>query len=189
MSVIASSSPLRLERTHARGFWAVAFAFAAVMGFTTIPTSLWPIYQARDGFSSLTVTVVFATYAVGVALSLFAAGHLSDWHGRRRVLITALSFNVVAAAIFLLSSALPAAAGGTPAERARRRRRDRHRDRLAERAGGAPRAPPRRCAARSSSRPPPTSAASRSARCSAARSRSGSRSRWSSRSPSRSCCC
>ncbi|MDO8187292.1 MFS transporter [Conexibacter sp. JD483] len=104
MSVIA----VPRQRIRVGGFWAVAFAFAVVMGFTTIPTPLWPIYQQRDGFSSLTVTVVFAAYAVGVAVSLFAAGHLSDWHGRRRVLLTALAFNVAAAAIFLVSSALPA---------------------------------------------------------------------------------
>lgn len=110
MSALAPSArpaPIRLERTHARGFWAVAFAFAVVMGFTTVPTSLWPIYQQRDGFSSLTVTVVFAAYAVGVAASLFAAGHLSDWHGRRRVLLPALALNALAAGIFLLWPALP----------------------------------------------------------------------------------
>ncbi len=157
------------------GFWPVAFAFAVVMGFTTIPTALWPIYQAHDGFSSLTVTVVFATYAVGVALSLFAAGHLSDWHGRRPVLLLALGLNAVAAAIFLLQPGLAGlllarllsglgvgvATATATAWLAELEARD---------ASPAARAP-------SWSRPPPTSAASRSARCSAARSRSGSRSR------------
>jgi MFS family permease len=95
------------RRAHARGFRSVAFAFAVVMGFTTVPTPLWPLYQARDGYSSLTVTIVFAAYAAGVAVSLFAAGHLSDWHGRRRVLIPALGLNAVAAAIFLLGPGLP----------------------------------------------------------------------------------
>ena len=59
-------------------FWAVACAFATVMAFTTVPTPLWSLYVQRDGLSSLTVTIVFAVYALAVALSLFMVGHLSD---------------------------------------------------------------------------------------------------------------
>ena len=61
----------------------IAFAFTAVMAFTTVPTPLWSLFARRDHFSSFTVTLVFAVYAVAVALSLFLVGHLSDWHGRR----------------------------------------------------------------------------------------------------------
>jgi MFS family permease len=45
---------------------------------------------------------VFAVYAVAVALSLFFAGHLSDWYGRRRVLLPALALQIVASVIFLV---------------------------------------------------------------------------------------
>ena len=65
----------------------VAFAFAALMAFTTVPTPLWSLFAHRDGFSSLTITVAFAVYAVAVAVSLVLAGHLSDTYGRRRLLI------------------------------------------------------------------------------------------------------
>src|SRR5881275_19455 len=84
------------------GFWIVAVAFTTVMAFTTVPTPLWSLYAQRDGFSSLTVTIVFAVYALAVAVSLFLVGHLSDWHGRRRVLIPALALQVVAAVIFIV---------------------------------------------------------------------------------------
>ena len=77
------------------------------MGFTTVPTPLWSLYAQRDHFSSFTVTIVFAAYALAVALSLFLAGHLSDWYGRRRVLMPALALNVLAAVVFLLWPALP----------------------------------------------------------------------------------
>jgi hypothetical protein len=50
------------------GFWIVAFA--TVMAFTTVPIPLWSLYAQRDRFSSLTVTVAFAVYALAVALSL-----------------------------------------------------------------------------------------------------------------------
>jgi MFS family permease len=89
------------------GLWAVAFAFATVMAFTTVPTPLWSIYAQRDHFSSLTVTIVFAVYALAVALSLFLAGHLSDWYGRHRVLIPALGLEVLAGVVFVVWPSLP----------------------------------------------------------------------------------
>ena len=89
------------------GFWAVAFAFTALMAFTTVPTPLWSLFAHRDGFSSLTITVAFAAYAVAVAISLVLAGHLSDTYGRRRLLIPAIALNVVAGLVFVTWPALP----------------------------------------------------------------------------------
>jgi MFS family permease len=89
------------------GFWGIAAAFTGVLAFTTIPTPLWSLYAARDGLSSLVVTVTFAAYALGVAASLFLAGHLSDSFGRRRVLAPAIGLNLVAAVVFVLAPSLP----------------------------------------------------------------------------------
>jgi MFS family permease len=85
----------------------VALAFTTVMAFTTVPTPLWSLYAQHDRFSSLTVTVVFAVYALAVALSLFLVGHLSDWHGRRRVLMPALALEVLAGVVFIVWPSLP----------------------------------------------------------------------------------
>ena len=74
----------------------MAFAFVTVMAFTTVPTPLWSLYAQRDRFSSLTVTIVFAVYALAVAVSLFLVGHLSDWYGRRRVLMPAVALEILA---------------------------------------------------------------------------------------------
>jgi MFS family permease len=89
------------------GFWAVAFAFTALMAFTTVSTPLWSLFARHDGFSSLTITIAFAVYAVAVALSLLLAGHLSDVYGRRRLLVPALALNVVAGLVFVTWPALP----------------------------------------------------------------------------------
>ncbi|HWF26492.1 MAG TPA: MFS transporter [Solirubrobacteraceae bacterium] len=89
------------------GFWALALAFTTAMAFTTVPTPLWSLYAERDRFSSLTVTIVFAVYALAVALSLFLAGHLSDAYGRRRVLMPAVAVEIVAAVVFVAWPALP----------------------------------------------------------------------------------
>ena len=107
-----TSSPIHSSRAGV-GFWVVAFVFATVMAFTTVPTPLWSLYAQRDRFSSLTVTIVFAVYALAVALSLFLVGHLSDWYGRRRVLMPALALEILAARR-LLGLALAAGAGCSP---------------------------------------------------------------------------
>jgi MFS family permease len=86
---------------HGVGFWLITFAFVTAMAFSTVPTPLYPLYQLHDGFSTFTVTIIFAAYAVGVIASLLLAGHLSDWVGRKRVMVTALAIELVAAAIFL----------------------------------------------------------------------------------------
>ena len=89
------------------GFWGVAVAFATAMAFTTVPTPLWSLYAERERFSSQTVTIVFAVYALAVAASLFLAGHLSDWYGRRRVLMPALALELLAGVVFLVWPSLP----------------------------------------------------------------------------------
>ncbi len=91
---------------HGLGFWMVALAFWTSMAFSTVPAPLYPLYQARSSFSTFMITVVFAAYAVGVVISLVLAGHVSDWAGRRKVLVPALCLELVSAAIFLMEPSL-----------------------------------------------------------------------------------
>ncbi|WP_258069466.1 MFS transporter [Rathayibacter sp. AY1H2] len=97
----------RRELPHRHGFRVIAVAFLTVMAFSTVPTPLYAIYQQRDGFPAFVVTVVFAAYAVGVVASLFLAGHVSDWLGRRRILLASILVEVLAAAVFLLWPDVP----------------------------------------------------------------------------------
>jgi MFS family permease len=85
------------------GFVAAAYAFAATMLGTTLPTPLYPIYRSELGFSELMVTVIFASYAVGAVGALLFAGSLSDQIGRRRVLLAGLALSALSAAAFLLA--------------------------------------------------------------------------------------
>ncbi|WP_432971886.1 MFS transporter [Dactylosporangium sp. CA-233914] len=91
--------------SHEQGFWAIAFAFAVSLAFTVVPTPLWALYQRHDGYSTIAVTVAFAAYAFGVIISLFLAGHVSDWLGRRRVLLPAVLLEAVAATLLSTSTA------------------------------------------------------------------------------------
>jgi MFS family permease len=104
-AIMGDMASVRLP--HNQGFWAVAFAFLVVMGFSAVPAPLYGLYAVRDGFGSLTITVVFAVYAFGVIASLFLAGHLSDRYGRRRLLIPALVLNALSAVLFLFWRDLP----------------------------------------------------------------------------------
>src|ERR1700759_2703854 len=92
---------------HRAGFWLVAYAFTVTMAFSAVPTPLYVLYQARDGFGSFTLTLIFAAYAVGVALSLLLAGHLSDRAGRRRMLAAAIAVNLASGVVFLTWISVP----------------------------------------------------------------------------------
>ncbi|MEV5886582.1 MFS transporter [Streptomyces sp. NPDC052020] len=80
--------------------------FAVCMAGTTLPTPLYGLYQEKFGFSELTVTVVYAVYAVGVIGMLLLAGNASDAVGRRPVLGWGLGFAAASAACFLCATAL-----------------------------------------------------------------------------------
>ena len=97
----------RVRFSHGTGFWVIAAAFLITMAFSTVPTPLYAIYQRRDGFPTFLITVIFATYAVGVMASLYLAGHVSDWLGRRRVALLAVLAEAVSAAIFLAWQDVP----------------------------------------------------------------------------------
>jgi MFS family permease len=94
--------------SHGAGFWLVGYTFTVVMAFSALPTPLYVLYAQRDHLSSALITCVFAAYAVGVVISLFAFGHLSDWVGRRRMLLAALTLALIAGAVFISWTGLSA---------------------------------------------------------------------------------
>lgn len=68
---------------------------------------MYAIYQRQLGFGPFMVTVVYAAFALGVVVSLFLAGHVSDQFGRRRVVAPAVALNVLAALVFIVWPAVP----------------------------------------------------------------------------------
>ena len=88
--------------------WLVAAAFFVTMLGATMPTPLYPLYQRELGFGGLMVTVVFATYAVGVLGALLLVGRLSDQVGRKAVLLPGLVVAAVSSLVFLIPHSLAA---------------------------------------------------------------------------------
>jgi MFS family permease len=94
-------------RRHGAGFWLIAASLLISMAFSAAPAPLYVLYERRDHFSTFIVTVVFAVYGIGVVVSLLLAGHVSDWVGRKRILIPAIGVEVLAAVLFLAWPDLP----------------------------------------------------------------------------------
>lgn len=91
-------------RHHGLGFWLIALAFGVTMSFTTVPTTIWSLYEHLAHYSTSMVTVAFTAYSLGVLAALVLAGHVSDWQGRRPVLLLGIGCQLVAAAVFVRSA-------------------------------------------------------------------------------------
>jgi MFS family permease len=87
-------------------FGLLAYAFAAIMVGTTLPTPMYALYGQQMHFAVLTTTVIYATYAGGVLFALLAFGRWSDAIGRRPVLLAGVVFAVASAAVFLVADSV-----------------------------------------------------------------------------------
>lgn len=104
----AVSSALADSRTASRfALPLLAYAFAAIMVGTTLPTPMYALYAERMHFAVLTTTVIYATYAGGVLFALLAFGRWSDAIGRRPILLAGVAFAVVSAVVFLVADSVP----------------------------------------------------------------------------------
>ena len=65
------------------------------------PSPLYVVYQQEIGFSSGTLTMIFGIYAITLLAALMVIGSLSDYLGRRPVLVAALLLEAISMALFL----------------------------------------------------------------------------------------
>jgi len=82
------------------GVWIVAALLAVMFTGSTLPTPLYGDYRHVFGFSQIMLTLIFASYAAGNLIALFAIGRLSDQVGRQPVMLLALGFAAVSALLF-----------------------------------------------------------------------------------------
>jgi MFS family permease len=78
----------------------LASLIVSLLAASSAPTPLYAVYQQRWGFSPITTTIVYGVYALTVLASLLTLGRLSDYVGRRPVLLTALAVQVAAMVVF-----------------------------------------------------------------------------------------
>jgi MFS family permease len=75
---------------------------------SSVPTPLYATYQAKWGFSPITVTVIFGVYAFVFLTALLTVGALSDHVGRRPVVLVAVILQAVAVVILAQAGSVTA---------------------------------------------------------------------------------
>jgi MFS family permease len=85
------------------GFWLLAGLMVLLMFAAAAPSPIYALYEAHWGFSPVTLTAVFAVYALVLLVSLLFTGRLSDHLGRRPVLAAALLVQTAAMVAFTLA--------------------------------------------------------------------------------------
>lgn len=95
----ASQKPLPAAR-----MWLSAWMVVAVFILSNTATPLYVYWQNRIGFSSGTLTLIFAAYIFGLLGTLVLAGQLSDRYGRKTILLPGLSAAIAAALLFETSN-------------------------------------------------------------------------------------
>jgi predicted MFS family arabinose efflux permease len=108
MTTIASRFPAAIHRTISQP---VAYALsAAIIAFalfaSATPSPLYATYSRLWGFSSVVLTLVYATYAIGVLVALLLAGRASDVAGRRPLLLIALAALIAASVLYMLATSV-----------------------------------------------------------------------------------
>ena len=89
--------------SRATSLYLLASITVSFLASSSAPTPLYPIYQGEWGFSATAISFVFGIYAIAVLGALLVAGRLSDYVGRRPVLIVATA--IQAATMFLFAFA------------------------------------------------------------------------------------
>lgn len=78
----------------------MAATLATLLLASSAPSPLYVVYQRQWDFSAITLTSVFAVYALALLGSLLVVGSLSDHVGRRPVVLVALAIQVLAMLVF-----------------------------------------------------------------------------------------
>src|SRR3954466_7481639 len=99
-------------------FRATAAIAFLVFAANAAVSPLYRIYQAEFGFSATILTLLFAVYIAVLLLTLLFFGSVSDYVGRRPVMLAGLIVGAAACGLFLSAHALallfaaPGVAGG-----------------------------------------------------------------------------
>ncbi len=91
----------RTAPSRGAALWLVAGVLCLLFFAAGAPSPLYGIYRAQLRFSTTTLTAVFAIYALVLLITLLVFGSVSDYLGRRRVILAALTVSAGACAVFV----------------------------------------------------------------------------------------
>src|SRR5258707_4875309 len=92
--------------SRAASLYVLASITVSYLAGASAPTPLYPVYQGEWGFSSMAISFVFGIYAIAVLGALLVAGRLSDYVGRRPVLIVATLIQAATMLLFAFADGL-----------------------------------------------------------------------------------
>ncbi|MFO6420720.1 MFS transporter [Hylemonella sp. W303a] len=92
--------PTRARLGPRQSLWLVASMAITFLAASSAPSPLYALYREAWGFSALMLTVAFASYAFAQLFSLLMFGALSDYRGRREVILLALGIEFVSTLMF-----------------------------------------------------------------------------------------
>ena len=99
-----AGGPLRrLALPKGAAFGVAAVAACLAFASNTAASPLYRVYQAQFRFSAITLTLLFTVYIVVLLGTLLSLGSLSDYVGRRPLLLAGLATGAVACGLFLLA--------------------------------------------------------------------------------------
>lgn len=85
---------LRFELGRTPAFWFLAATLALLLFASSAPSPLYVVYQEQWDFSAITLTSIFAVYALALLATLVIVGSISDHVGRRPTLLVALAIEI-----------------------------------------------------------------------------------------------
>jgi MFS family permease len=103
---LASAACARQPSTGGRRIAAAAWIVTAVFILSNSATPLYVHWQRQFAFSSATLTLIFASYIVGLLGALLVAGQLSDRLGRKAVLVPGLLIAMAACGLFATAASV-----------------------------------------------------------------------------------
>ena len=92
--------------TPPQAFWLLASLVMSFLAASSAPSPLYGLYRETFGFSALTLTLVFSVYAFALLGGLLVLGALSDYRGRRPVLLAALVLELGSLVLFLVADSV-----------------------------------------------------------------------------------
>lgn len=113
-----SNYPTITARAHARArtgaaelprpvaFWLLALTLSLLLFASSAPSPLYVVYQAEFGFSAITLTSVFGVYALMLLGALLVTGSVSDYVGRRPMILTGIALELLAMLLFAEASSV-----------------------------------------------------------------------------------
>ena len=101
VTLAAKGNARRAVLPRAGAFWVVAGVLVLLFFAAAAPSPLYGVYQARWRFSTTTLTAIFAAYALLLLITLLVFGRVSDYLGRRPVILAGMVLAASACGLFL----------------------------------------------------------------------------------------